>query len=173
MAYEAFAFDSFSNGSPGDNLISRFGEEGGGWNYIPGSDAAFVLSNAGRIRADGTTVSNAYTFDPPPSSDYAVRVDVRCFSNAGLLGLTIRSDSSAVTYYHGRYFSTGYSLWKFVAGSPTQLGSDVAASLNVVQDYRHVLVAKGTRVRYRVDGVEILAATDSAISATGRPGITS
>lgn len=167
-----FLQDSFTD-ADGTNITAHTGETGATWSAITGYSPAtpskiqnnrlWTASNQGGYRASGT----------PPSPDYYVEVPITFLStvSADGLGVAGRISGSANTMYFGRYGVTagGWQLFKVVAGTTTQMGSTAtAAAPTGTRTLR--LVMNGTAISLRVDGVEVLAVTDSAITAAGFAG---
>jgi hypothetical protein len=151
---------------------------------LGGHDANWLLitSYAISCKTNGSAVyptafgNSAYRYAAtPPAADYSVSLDVVLQSGTGpVLGGPIgRASSSAATFYHAQYnVSAGaWRLWKSVAGTFTQLGSDVSQSLTTGTPYRCKLEMIGTAIKLYVDGVQKISVTDSSISAAGYPGL--
>lgn len=111
----------------------------------------------------------------PASADYSVFADLKKLTgaNAPQLGVCGRMAAGADTRYaflhlHGSNVSR---LYKWVAGTQTQLGSDYANTLTSTAQ-RFELRMSGTSISGYIDGVlRVGPVTDVAISAAGKAGI--
>lgn len=113
-----------------------------------------------------------YVYDQSPASaDYDVSATIQTSSGSALFALVARADKTANTMYSFRWNAGNLQLYKFVAGTATQLGTDVTQGLSLNTDYVFKISVSGTTIKGYVDGVEKISQTDSAISATGYPGI--
>jgi hypothetical protein len=136
---------------------------------INGGVAYFSANPAG----NGGAYANSAT---PPSADYSVSADITFESSqtgTNLIGVCGRMASGAATLYHAQYneVAGAWRLWKQVAGTFTQLGSDVSQTLTIGQTYNIKLEMIGTAIKLYRDGTVLISATDSAITAAGSAGI--
>ena len=165
-------------GTAGATLQSRTGEVGTTWTKHALSNADAVLTDAGRIRKNGTaTWQSLYFTSPQPATpNYTVEADVYVRSNLAddMVGVIGRVDTSNAngTYYLARYEQPAqkWMLYKRVNGSWDWLGES-AQSLTALSTYRLALTMSGSTIRVLVDGVEKISVTDSGISAAGRGGV--
>ena len=139
--------------------------------------AAPVISDANRLRNQSATPGQFnlyYHREVPSSPDYDVQAGIvlRTDDNVSDIGVVGRMDTSANTGYWAQYATSAnaWQLYKFVAGSATQLGSNVAQTLTAGQEYTVKLEMRGTAIKVYVDGSLIITQTDSAITAAGRAG---
>jgi hypothetical protein len=171
--------DSMS-GPTGTLLQSRSGETAAGWTKVGFSDANAVLTDAGRIRKEGSSTSGAlyYASATPQSADYTVEADVYVRTNNltnDMVGVVGRLDTSNAngTYYLARYevASQKWMLYRRLNGSWDWLAESSAQALTQGSTYRLALDMKGTAIRVLVDGVQVVSVTDSAITGPGRAGV--
>jgi len=169
------AADTFT-GSPTDTSLPT---HDAAWvNHASGS-AGWRTTSGGRARGNGTNAV-VYRNVTPPSADYSVSADI-VIVGAGVAGnaveITGRGATGALTYYGARLaFSSGSSanwqLHKRVAGTYTQLGSNVSQTVATSDVYRLLLEMSGDQISLYVDGVlKVGPITDTAITAAGVPGL--
>jgi hypothetical protein len=157
-----------------DNVLlsAHTADDGSTWTSHPSSTGTVQISNQNRIHNSGVTVGVYYSSGVPVSADYSVACTLHAKDATGITGVLGRMDTSATTFYAARYsYSTvKWELYKFVAGTATLLG-DFAQTISIGVDYALRLEMRGTSIKLFVDGAERVAATDSAITAVGRPGV--
>lgn len=172
MGSDATVADSFT-GTTGATLQTRTGEVGAGWTKHGWSTADAVLSNAGRLRKNGTGHALYYASGVPASANYAVEADVnvRSLAAGDMAGVAGRVVTAANTLYAARYDVTAgeWALMKSVSNTWTRLGG-FAQTLTAGSTYRVRLDMNGTALGLYVDGVQRVSVADSAIAATGRGG---
>lgn len=165
-----FASDSFTGTE--DTELSAYDAS---WIKVTGNTGnAEIASN--RVRASGTTFTAYYYNATPPSADYPVQATIHTVTSvtnatAGVLG---RVSSSANTFYQANAHATsGWQLFKRVAGTATQLGSSVAQTYTAGQSYDVKLSMSGTTIElYKLgESTAAISVTDSAISAAGFAGL--
>jgi len=116
----------------------------------------------------------AYSSLTPSSANYKVSVQGRqAFSTwGGQLGVYGRLDNTNKNAY-ACFFNTniGVQLFKYVAGTPVQLGS-TAATGNWAVDSTHTLTVSmsGTTIGCQLDGATKVSVTDSSVTAAGKAG---
>jgi hypothetical protein len=170
------AADAFAGSSDGDTLP----DHDANWVNHPGAGNGFRITNDERARGNGTNCV-IYRAETPPSADYSVKADIYV-AGAGVSGnapgVCARMDTSALTYYEARLaFSSGSSanwqLYKRVAGTYTQLGSNVAQTVSTSTSYAVELRVNGSAIElYKLgEGSAAISATDSAITAAGKAGL--
>ena len=163
-------------GTAGATLQSRNGETAAAWTKYAVSDSDAVLTPAGRVRKTGTSMGAVYFASAVPSSaNYTVEADVYVASNlandvAGVLG---RVDAPNGNGYYVRYEQDNqrWVLYRVVNTNLTMLGQSGIQALTAGTTYRLALDLTGTSIRALVDGVQVISATDGAITAVGRAGI--
>jgi hypothetical protein len=173
----ATSADSMS-GTAGATLQSRSGETAASWTKHPASNGDAVLTPAGRVRKNGTTLGALYYASAVPAgADYTVDADVYVASNltndmAGVVGRLDPSSASG-TYYEVRYEQPGQAwvLYKVVNGTWTWLGQSATQALTAGSTYHLTLALTGTTIRALVDGAQVVSVTDASITAAGRAGI--
>ncbi|MGI9099881.1 MAG: LamG-like jellyroll fold domain-containing protein [Solirubrobacteraceae bacterium] len=178
----AIAGDEFTD-TAGTVLSSHTGALGATWTSISGQARTAVITAAGRLRKEtGNGAAQYYASATPSSANYLVQADVYGLSGLAtdVVSVVGRQDISGAgnTYYQARYVvdSGRWELRKSVAGVFTLIGTGTGAgyytqALTLNTSYRMTLQMNGTAISLLVDGVSRIAATDSAISATGRGGV--
>lgn len=131
-----------------------------------------IDTNRAKLRAS-PGASACYVYDQQPASaDYDVIATFRLDSSAvGIGGIVGRADKTANTHYHARWNSGNLQLYKFVNGTATQLGSNVAQSASANTDYTLKLSMVGSTIKVFWNGVEKISQTDTSITATGYGGL--
>lgn len=134
-----------------------------------------------RVRHLSTTAvasSEYYHTGTPASADYSVSADLYIASAAGGdngNGVAARLDPAALTFYFARYNGAGdvWQMYKWVAGSATQLGSNVAESLSASTTHEVRLECAGTAIKLYKQGsaTASISVTDSSITAAGKAGL--
>lgn len=172
-----FAEDTFTD-SDGTLLTSHVGELGATWTVQPSVfTGSAQISNANRLRPTaGADLRRFYSSGVPPAADYEVSANIVWLSGAvgfGYMGVCGRMSTSADTSYTVRWAAslTAWQLFKMVAGTQTQLGSNVVQALTAGRPYRVKLRMVGTRISVSVEGVDIIVQTDAVITAAGRGGV--
>lgn len=171
-----FVNDTFTDTSATD-LTAHTGETGATWTeHTTYTSGQVVISNANRIRNNQNQLCVLYASGAPINADYYVQAslvvkNVGGESNAGVAG---RIDTAANTMYGVRYSMTSgtpqWILFKIVAGVVTSLGTfneTLADESSTVLKLEMI----GSSIKLFLGGVERIAATDSAISAAGKAGV--
>lgn len=153
-------------------LQSHTGETGATWtkhgSYSSGS--AQISANGTRLAITATNCAY-YASGVPSSADYTINAYGHVIlADNGEMTIAGRMSTGADTFYWARLQNSTLSLFKRVAGSFTQLGSNVTYHTTTGQDLKLTLDMSGTTIRLLVDDVEQINQTDSAISAVGRAG---
>lgn len=140
---------------------------------------AIIANN--RVRGSAAGSAMYYHTATPPSADYSVSADIYEASNpaAYAAGVVGRLDTSAATGYMLRHqYSAGgtndaWQLWRFVANSFTQLGSNSADPITTGTSARGELRMSGTTIAGYARGgtTPVISVTDSTITAVGKAGI--
>lgn len=159
-----------------DNVLlqSHTGSQGATWTRHPSYAGDAQISNANRLHASSGTTALYYASGSPLTADYNVAGFLRKRSaTSGAAGIVGRASTSVDTHYLARYDDNvdEWRLYKYVTGTPTQLGSGFAQALTTDQDYWVRLEMRGTSIKVYVDGVERVAVTDSSITAAGKAGV--
>lgn len=139
---------------------------------------SLAITAAGRLRRNATVNYNyTYSSELPPSADYWVEADFFFDSTTRTerFGITGRNSTSALTFYLARVATDGSAtanvqLWKWVAGTATQLGSSYAINISGDPTFKIRLDMAGSTIRVLVNGVERINVTDSSVTAAGRIG---
>lgn len=171
----AFLTDTFTEATGSPLLDAHTGETGATWTKHANSGAGTltVPSTIDRLRvsASGGTILY-YASGTPAGADYYVEAQFFIASAAATMGICIRVDPAANTYYYVQRQSSpaAWVLGKVVAGAGDPLTSNPAA-VTVGQTYTVRLTAQGSAIKAYVDGAEILSVSDADITAAGRPGV--
>jgi len=172
-------FDSFVGGS-GTVLSNHIDNCFHGWSqWASGPDSSanhITLDGAGNAVYVGVT-NNASYYDLliPSSANYTVSFNCTSTSSGStgtICAALGRISTSAATAYEALNISGTCQLYSLVAGSLTQIGSNVSCAWNAGITHRLGLSMQGTTITLLIDGAATAAAgTDSSISATGFGGI--
>ena len=170
-----FASDDFAGTE--NALLSTYNAA---WTQHSGSATTAEIAS-GRVRGTAAGAAFYYHSGAPATADYSVSADVYEASNppAYAAGVTGRTDTSAVTLYFARHArgSSGtvdaWQLYKAVAGTFTQLGSNVTDGINTGTSARVELRMVGTTIALykRGESTAAISVTDSSITAAGKAGI--
>lgn len=155
------------------DLHTRSGELGATWTRHPTTPSSRWYIFANRVHCG--VAGNMYASGVPASADYDVTCTYRIYTTVTNLnlGICVRMDTSADTYY-GLYYQAGeLVMFKRVAGVTTSLGTWISTLTGGGTDYTFKLEAIGTAIKAYVNGVERVSVTDSAITAAGRAGLRS
>lgn len=162
----------------GTSPAAHVGELCAAWTKIFGTGSALISSN--RLR-QGSGNSYWRSSAIPSSADYSVSAVLHYKSAvAGLAGVIGRMTHAAGAFdpdYGNGYYAmwsgylTGWTLYKRINGTYTQLGSTSSATLTANTDYTIELVMSGTSIEVFVDGVSKISVTDSTITAAGGIGV--
>lgn len=131
-----------------------------------------IFSNR-TIHSD-TNTALFYRSESPTNANYTVSSDLYCATYTGYDGVAGRVNTGADTFYMGRhYVSAGaWQLYKFVGGSPTQLGSNYSISYSPGNQPNCLLRMDGDQISVDIDSVtRIGPVTDTSITAAGKAGI--
>lgn len=171
----AFITDTFTEASDVD-LSSHTGEGGVTWtdhphvNYV----GSFTV-DAATDRIWGNDTAGYFASIVPSSPDYAVEADFYLHSAISQnVAVCARMDITDDTMYYGRLNNgTSWQLFRRVAGTSLQLGSDSTNQLPTAGNFKTGrLVVQGDKVSFYVnDTLEIGPITDSSITAAGRAGV--
>jgi hypothetical protein len=160
----------------GTNLVDHTGEMGSAtqWTMHPSSGAG----NEGGCKISSGRIYGAINgwmgllSWRPPKPDYRVFGVFYVASVVNNASITARHDETANTFYDLVFDQTtaGWLLRKRVAGTfttlDTRVTSMVAGSVKLAW-----LEVSGSSIRGFVEGVEVVRATDSAITGAGRAGV--
>ncbi len=121
------------------------------------------------------TVNDGQVYAGP---DYEVAADViPCTTGGGasgyggVIGRRVNFSTNNSNYYAAMLSNTyGYILYKMISGTPTSLGSG-SYTVAGATAYTVALRMIGTTISLRINGVQQLAVTDSALSAAGNGGL--
>lgn len=144
------------------------------------SNDMLVYSN--RATGQGSSLFSFYRrTTPPASADYTVTADVYCNNipagSSEWLSLLARADATADTAYYAEVTYNGSSfaleLWRIVAGTAAQIGTQVTVSMSVGETHNLKFVVNGSNLQILWDDVVKISQTDSNITAAGYPGFSS
>lgn len=184
-----FLSDTFTD-TNGTALGSHTGETGATWTQQTGAAGVNTIQgNALYGPASGNGIY--YCSGVPASADYTVTAPFTFGSSTwpSIFGVGGRMSTSAQTGYFGIWFNSGgfFQLYKYVAGTLTQIGSDRTAT-KAADTFTLSLIMTGTTIALRVQRSsdsqwlvgnstwsatpgDAISATDSAITAAGRAGM--
>lgn len=170
-----FAYDSFSD-ADGTSLAAHLASDAGAWVRHSASAAGIAVINGDRVANENSAGTRIYYHSTvPPSADMDVSADFVCVTDddSSIPGLAARISAAESTLYFARYVTNGnlWQLYRQVSGTGTQLGSSVSQALTPDSSYRTTLSVIGSRIRLIVDGVIIIQATDTNITAAGFAGL--
>ena len=185
-----FVNDTFT-GTDDTVVTSHTGETGATWTFAPGNSATGanepkIKSNA--LRGASANNSICYASGDPSSADYTVS-GVFAFPGTdrpAIWGVAGRMSTSANTGYFAIGFAGEIRLYKYVAGSLTQIGSGDLLTA-AADTYTLTLDMAGTTIAVRIqrssdsqwlasgntwqsEQVNCISETDSSISAAGKAG---
>ncbi len=169
-------FDEFAD-IPGTDLASHTPNSGGSWSSLAAvwTGGQLVITAGGRARSNVATTSVYQDSATPPSADYNVSATIYCYTNPTVAapGVAGRIWTSTQTLYFARYrANSGYQLWKYVAGTATQLGSTYSHTMSGGESHQITLSMLGTSISMLVDGAVLIGPiTDSSITAAGYAGL--
>lgn len=136
--------------------------------------AIVTVQAFGTGRQSNSTAVWYYYNAAPASADYSVFADIvaKSINATSRIAIVGRLSSTAITGYFlsFRQDSDEVQLWKVVAGTFTQLDS-APWTFTDEAVYAAELRLTGTSIRGFVDGVEVVSATDSAVTAAGFAGL--
>lgn len=173
-----FVNDTFTEGGSNVNIVAHTGETGATWTEHP----AYATGDLG-VSATGDNVfinvtninCSYYASGTPSSPDYEVVADMFWTGNSATqdtnLGVTGRTDPSAATLYLARYSTIGWQLYKFVAGTATQLGSTVSETLTVTAQVKLKMVGSTIELYKKGEATPTITVTDTSITLAGKAGI--
>jgi len=147
-------------------LTAHVGEYGASWvnNGMMG-----MQITAERARPSGLG-SVTYASGVPSGPDMYLESQFTYMSNSGDLFLTARHSTSAMTYYSFGYTGSAWQI-RYTVGGIMMVLATATTALNPFQTYAVKFEVIGNKLTGYVEGVPILTATDSNITATGRAGI--
>lgn len=167
-----FVSDSFTDTS-GTALSSHTGETGATWVKHASYSTTLVISNANRVRTDGTASTiTYYASGTPASADYKVGMTLRQLTGAGHLGVAGRINTAANTMYRARYDggANQFHLQSAVAGTFVLLGTFNHDMIDAEERLLE-LVMDGDQISLQFDGVaQVGPLTNTAITAAGLAG---
>jgi hypothetical protein len=173
---EHAAFSDTFTGTAGTVLTSHTGDVGGSWTAGNGT-ATGVLSDANRLRKNGTGYVYYYPTNAPTWTDGSVGADITVLSNPGDQICVIGRWDNSGNFYEACYYqpSAAWLLRSYNsqgAGFWSTLGS-YAQTLTVGQTYRLRLSFIGSAISLWVDNVSRVAVSDTTAPGTNGnwPGV--
>jgi hypothetical protein len=155
---------------------------GTGWAIVEGTAGNLVVNALNdRVQRPADSGRDSYRMTDALSSDdhYAQANSFNGVNGGGggrFSGVTVRVSSSAATYYSGQEHRASetadpYTIWKVVAGTPTELGTLTGTGDNADNLLR--LEANGSALDlYGVDGTQLkISLTDTSITGNLHVGI--
>lgn len=178
-----FVFDDFLD-TTATALTAHTGVVGATWT-LPGSESTAIaktINNAIGSHAisldtavSGLAAGHYLSSGTPPSADYFVRAiwNHGTAPADGAVGISLRTKADCSECYLIQYnwATSAWQLYKKVAGTLTQLGSDVAQTLTASTAYEIMFSAIGTALLFTVDKVTKFSTTDAAVTAVGKVGL--
>ena len=189
----AFVTDSFT-GTNGTNITAHTGELGATWTkHASASNSGDPQIQTNQLQSTESGLNeNYYASGAPASADYSVSLDYTYNLIGGneIIGPAARMTTGATnTGYFFIYFKNvaELRLYKYVAGTLTQIGSGVAFTPVNGTTYRFTIDPVGTAIAGRIQRlsdslwinsagvfgssqVNCASATDSSITAAGKAG---
>lgn len=173
-----FASDSFTD-TAGTTLT---GHSANWTKHSSSGSTSLVITDANRFRVSTVDASDSiyYRTETPGSANYSVSMTFRKIDDSsGALGVCARMDTSANTFYMARYMrdvGAGLSAWqlyKRVAGTFTQLGSNSTETLSTGVNYGVRIEVSGSSIKcFKAgDSTAKVDQPDSSIPAAGKAGI--
>ena len=171
-----FVSDTFA-GTAGTSITAAHSGQvtGATWTAMTGwGSSAAIIDNANRMIGNAAAASSLfYASGVPGSADYDIEADVYIASATDNVGFLGRCSTSADTRYLCYFnLSAGQiTIYVQVNGSNTGSSSTISQTFTGGQSYHLRFSLRGTLLIVFVNGVQVLAFTDSQISAAGRAGI--
>lgn len=170
----SFSADTFAGIGSGD-LGGRTASDGGTWTARDGS-GGIAGNGAGAITAGASSTSARFGYyhsAVPASADYSVSATIVGTNNTkSTLAVAARMNTAAQEQYHAYWLGgSGWSLFKRVGGTDTQLGSSSNTRDPSVASRTLKLTVNGTSIKVDVDGTNVISVTDSGLAAAGRTGV--
>lgn len=163
-------FNDLFDGAAGA-LTSHSPDLGGAWSHVDGTTNGIQLDGSGAVASAGgfQLVFNAVT---PPDADYRLDWEweqvLSGFSDGQMFIIARASGSGGSTngyYYDNR--GSQYRLRKRLTGTFTDIGTTYNNTPAAASVHTGALSVVGSAITGYVDGVQRMAATDSAITGAG------
>lgn len=142
------------------------------WNELSGTGWE-INTNRARHSADGSSSFARADTDLSGADHYCEMVFDNDSGAVSASGPCVRKDSTAtLTFYHGRFNYTGtaaYQLFRVVAGTLTQIGSNSAGTITGGDTVR--LTANGSTISVAKNGSDLISQTDTNITGNTRIGM--
>lgn len=156
-------------------LTSYTSGTGGGWALQTGSTGVLAISNANDIMGTSTATSSlTYSLGVPLSANYDASADfvVKTIIPGNSYSLWVGVSPTQLTGYGIAYdtSSTSWTLFKFVNGTYTGLGS-CFQTLSTSTTYRVVLRKRAASKHAVIDGVQCTSINDAEITTAGYGGL--
>lgn len=166
----AFASDSFTD-ADGTALQSHVGEVGATWASHPQYTGTYEIRSNRAAKASADTLPCLFLASGlPATAEYDVQL-VLHFGSTQVTrnGPAGRVSPTAKTFYAVRYAAGNWQLFKFVAGTATQIGT-FASTAAGGDDKTVLLQIRDAAKKVFINGAELISSTDNAITAAGRVG---
>lgn len=134
---------------------------GGDWTAVTGGNGNLTIST------NTVTAGEAYWNADAFGDDHYSEIEV---VTAGSFAPIVRAQAGARTYYYAFYDGgTTVGIWKFVAGTFSQLTGETIAQLQAGDKLR--LTVTGSSIEASVNGTPETSTTDTDIASGGAPGL--
>ena len=149
-----------------DNFNRANGGLGANWTTDSGFAALTIVSNTCKGGGGGVHNVGFYTAGGTIAADQYAQIKV--MNTAGFIGPVLRGDGTN-TFYVCYYNAGTATIYKWITGNPTQIGSGstITPAVNDVIYFEVV----GSALTFKVNGTTVATATDSSITAAGYTGI--
>lgn len=170
--------DTFSGSAV--ELTAHTGEWGATWTKSPANGGGTIITTGNTIYGAGASPGWPqlyYASGTPPDADYEVEGTIvfktltGSFGGESQAGILARFSTTANSGYFLLATPTAIRLYKVTNGSYSQLGSDVATSWTLDQEYKLRLRCVGTTLTGYLDDVQIIQRTDSTYANAGVVGV--
>jgi hypothetical protein len=169
-----FLYDTFTD-VDGTIITNHIGEIGASWSLIFGAapaSPALIANN--RLYATSVNQSFYQANGVPKSADYYVEALITFLPQAPNDAASVagRISPTEATMYFGRYNNAvgAWQLFKTIAGSSTQLGSNVPGDY-LGGDHLVRLTMQGSNISLSLDGAQLITANDTSITLPGSAGV--
>lgn len=167
---ETFFSDTFT-AADGTLLTAHTSDSGHSWATHAESTGVFdIYQNGVRLVTAGTGSQYVLASAVCPVDTYTVEAAMYYVANSGGCGIVARFDPTTRDGYALRHYSSTWQLIRVVAGSETLIGS-YSQSLSTGTYTITFELGDGTQ-RVLINGVERISTADTAVTGTGRIGIT-
>jgi hypothetical protein len=162
-------YDTFA-GTNGATLNSHTTNDAGySWVQYNLDGTSLLLLNGSNAVKGVSGSGTSYVNMTPTSADYSVS-GLCTVTTGGICKMEGRVSTGVATFYEAVFLNgTGVQLYKLVSGAVTQLGSTYSGVTTGAHTIGLSMI--GTSISASVDGVPVITATDSTITAAGVPAL--